>query len=118
MNLQEIKGLGKEREYLNNLKIENVDDLIYHYPFRYEDRRDVKTIEEAYGKEDALLHLSLVNNPSTRYLGRNKNITTVKTTDGKYKIDLTWFNQPYIVNKLKSGENFYVLGKLKAIRVN
>lgn len=117
MNLQEIKGLGpKKREYLNNLKIENIDDLIYHYPFRYEDRRDVKTIEEAYGKEDALLHLSLLNNPSTRYLGWNKNITTVKATDGKYKIDLTWFNQPYIVNKLKSGEKFYVFGKVESYK--
>ncbi len=46
-------------------------------------------------------------------MGRNKNITTVKATDGKYKIDLTWFNQPYIVNKLKSGEKFYVFGKVE-----
>lgn len=114
MKLQDIKGLGpKKKEYLNNLHITSVKDLIYHYPFRYEDRRDPKTIEEAYGKEDALLHLSLLSSPSTRYLGGNKNITTIRATDGKYKIELVWFNQPYILNNFKNVEKVYVFGKVE-----
>lgn len=114
MNLQDIKGLGpKKREYLNNLHITSVKDLIFHYPFRYEDRRDPKTIEEAYGKEDALLHLNLLNSPSTRYLGGKKNITTIRATDGKYKIELVWFNQPYILNNFKNVEKVYVFGKVE-----
>lgn len=114
MKLQDIKGLGpKKREYLNNLHITSVKDLIFHYPFRYEDRRDPKTIEEAYGKEDALLHLNLLNSPSTRYLGGNKNITTIRATDGKYKIELVWFNQSYILNNFKNVEKVYVFGKVE-----
>src|SRR3954451_4170261 len=46
--LRFIKGIGPKRaEQLAAFGLRTVEDLLYHLPFRYEDRRNVKTIREA-----------------------------------------------------------------------
>ena len=43
--VQFVKGVGPKRaEQLATLGLTTVDDLLFHLPFRYEDRRDVRTI--------------------------------------------------------------------------
>ncbi len=117
MNLEEIKGLGpKKREYLKQLDIKNIEDLLKHYPYRYEDRREVKTIKEAYGEEDALLNLEITSKVNTRYLGARKSISSLKATDGNYKIELNWFNQPYIANKYKIGDKVFAFGRIESYK--
>ncbi|WP_300409789.1 ATP-dependent DNA helicase RecG [Lagierella sp.] len=117
MRLDEIRGLGpKKKAYLKLLKIETVEDLLAHYPFRYEDRREVKSIEQAYGQEDALLKLEILNNINTRYIGGRKSISSVKATDGTHKIELNWFNQPYISNNYKVEDWIFAFGKVESYK--
>ena len=52
MDLQDkvsaIKGIGeKKSRLLRNMKIETVEDLLLHFPRKYEDRRHVSYIMEA-----------------------------------------------------------------------
>ena len=52
MNLQDsvanLKGVGKKRvEMLKKLNIETVEDLLYFFPRKYEDRRKPVLISEA-----------------------------------------------------------------------
>ena len=49
MNLSKIKGVGpKTEQALKKLNINNVEDLVTHYPFRYEvlKRSDLETATE------------------------------------------------------------------------
>ena len=42
-SVQYVKGVGPRRaEQLARLGIETVEDLLYHIPFRYQDRREIK----------------------------------------------------------------------------
>ena len=46
--LQYLKGVGPKRaEQLESIGICSVEDLLYHLPFRYEDRRSIKKICDA-----------------------------------------------------------------------
>ena len=52
MDLQDkvsaLKGIGeKKSRLLRNMKIETVEDLLLHFPRKYEDRRHVSYIMEA-----------------------------------------------------------------------
>ena len=51
--IQYLKGVGPKRaEQLESIGIRTVEDLLYHLPFRYEDRRSIKKIcDAALGEE-------------------------------------------------------------------
>ncbi len=43
--LRFLKGIGPKRaEELDKFGLKSVEDLLYHLPFRYEDRRQIKKI--------------------------------------------------------------------------
>src|SRR5437763_6733452 len=53
--VQFMKGVGPRRaEQLARLGISTVEDLLYHIPFRYQDRREIKKIRDiTLGEEGA-----------------------------------------------------------------
>ena len=55
--LRYLKGIGPKRaEQLAAFGLQTVEDLLYHLPFRYEDRRQVKNIDQAIvGQEETFI---------------------------------------------------------------
>ena len=53
--LRYLKGVGPKRgEHLETLGLHTVEDLLYHLPFRYEDRREIQTVRDAQvGREQS-----------------------------------------------------------------
>ncbi|MGH8008406.1 MAG: hypothetical protein ACREQ3_15530, partial [Candidatus Binatia bacterium] len=53
--VQFVKGVGpRKAEQLARLGIATVEDLLYHVPFRYQDRREIKKIRDLIvGEEKA-----------------------------------------------------------------
>ena len=51
-----LKGVGSKRaETLKKLNIETLEDLLYFFPRRYEDRRRIQSIMEAEMNQEVLL---------------------------------------------------------------
>src|SRR6266404_3964997 len=51
--VQYVKGVGPKRaEQLARLGIATVEDLLYHIPFRYQDRREIRKIAQLVGGEE------------------------------------------------------------------
>src|SRR3990167_9694738 len=84
---------------LNRLEIYTVQDLLHHYPHRYDDYRhntiqgQVVTIRNVYTRNRKLIQKA-----------------TISTSSGP--IEVTWFNQSYLAKTLKPGTPIALAGKL------
>ena len=113
MELQKIKGIGpKKKQYLNKLGIYSAMDLIEYYPRDYEDRSKVSNIDDIANGEMGLLRIKTTSPCYISYIRRNMSITKCKATDGENTINITWFNNPYLKNKIKINQIYYIYGRI------
>lgn len=105
--VQYVKGVGPRlAERLSRLGIETVDDLLYHLPARYEDRRDMKKIREVAPGERATVLAEIVACGAA--LGRNRRSRgyNLLLHDGTGLITAKWFHYQgdYLERKFKQGQ--------------
>ena len=113
---QFVKGVGPARQkLLNNLGIRTVEDLIMHFPRRYYDRSNMKSVSELEPGDDATFSV-VVLAKSLRKLGRKRSLLTVAVGDETGRIDLVFFNQPYLRNRFRQGEEIIASGRVNMYR--
>jgi ATP-dependent DNA helicase RecG len=106
-----IKGIGNEMaETLADMHIRTVGDLLEYFPYRYEDYR-LKDLAEVKHDERVTVEGKVHSEPALVYYGRKKNRLTVRMLVGRYLIIVTFFNQPYLKQKITVGETITVTGK-------
>lgn len=106
-----IKGIGEETaEALADMNIFSVEDLLEHYPFRYEDYR-LKDLTEVKHEERLTLEGKVQSEPSLVYYGRKKSRLTIKLLVDHFLIQVIFFNQPYLKNKIQLNDTIQVTGK-------
>ena len=111
MQLQDIKGLGLTTiKYLNELGINNIDDLINYYPFRYEiiENTELKNIKD---KEKIIIGGIIENIPSVFHFNRKLNKMTFHLNTKTFITNVTIFNRAFLKSKLKIGTAVTVIGK-------
>lgn len=110
-SVQYIKGVGpKKKAELNKLGIATVYDLLTYFPRTYEDQSVLTRIADLHAGEIATVSGTIVNlhEQSGR---RGLSILTAFLNDGTGMLQVTWFNQKYLKNKLKIGRRVFVSGK-------
>ncbi|MDP2943508.1 MAG: ATP-dependent DNA helicase RecG, partial [Candidatus Omnitrophota bacterium] len=108
-----VKGVGPARaEILKRLEIETVEDLLYHFPRRYEDRSKFKPISQVKIGEYGTVKGEILTLGGHR-IGKGKSIFKVKVGDETGTIYAVWFNQPYMKNWFKSGDKIILYGKVE-----
>ena len=113
-NLEDIETLTpKEFKNLDSLDILTLKDLLYYFPRAYDDRTNIKKIEELRGNEYVVLKVQFlsITNP---YLPSRVKMTKARATDGTGVIDVVWFQMPYLTESLKIGEEYILIGQVKA----
>ena len=106
-----LPGVGPKRmEPLHDLGIDTIYDLLTHFPFRYEDLqvRDVSTIMD---QEKVTLAGIIVTEPVVHYYGFKKNRISCRMAIGEQVIQVSFFNQPYLKNKLIQHQECIIFGK-------
>ena len=110
--VQVVPKVGpKYKELLEKLNILTVGDLLYHFPFRYDDLSNIKKIADIKSGE----HITIagVLGPVQNIFTRNgKKITKGSIVDSTGTINLLWFNQHYIKNAVFSGKRYYCSGEV------
>ena len=102
-----LNGCGpKKAEALARLGIFTVGELLRHYPRGYQNRGDVRNIDEAVNGETASFVLTVGTQPSTARLRGGKNMTKCRGFDESGSCTLVYFNQPFIKDTLRVGETF------------
>ena len=112
-NIENLENIAvKELKNLESLEIENIKDLLYYFPRAYDDRTNIKKIEELRGNEYVVLKVQFltVSNP---FLPSRVKMTKARATDGTGVIDVVWFQMPYLAKSLKIGEEYILIGQVK-----
>ncbi|TCT16956.1 ATP-dependent DNA helicase RecG [Natranaerovirga pectinivora] len=113
LSISVLKGVGeKTKTYLNKLGIVTIDDLLHNYPRSYESFSKPLKIKDMVLDEMNSIEGSIC--ASINQLAKNKiKITKTKVKDDTGLINIIWFNQLYIKNKLNSSEKFIFKGKVE-----
>ncbi len=108
-----VKGVGPRlAEMLATKRIQTVEDLLYHLPFRYEDRANPRTIAELRPGEMA----SLIGEVRGAALLRTKSLPIFEMTlgSGRSSIKCLWFRGTYLQDKFKAGQTVALFGKVES----
>ncbi len=112
--VQYVKGVGPKRaQQLARLGIHTVEDLLYHLPFRYQDRRELRTIRDlATGEEGATVG-QLVR-MERRFMGRRRRwVLEGVIRDETGFLFLMWYHQHrYFQQKYRVGQRVLLFGKV------
>ena len=101
-----------QKRALNRLRLHTVQDLLYHFPARYERAGDQKTIAGLEPGSDAIVY-GTIRKPATRKTWKSRRpIAEAWLEDGSGKIKLMWFNQPYIAKLIEDGAIVKVSGRV------
>lgn len=112
INIRNLNGIGEKRAQLyQKLGITTVEELLRHYPRAYEDWSRVVPISSAPFGEICCIKATITNPCRTNYI--RKGMTLYKTTasDGASQMKITLFNNKFLAEKLKEGEEFLFFGK-------
>lgn len=108
-----LKGIGeKTAKLFYKLGVYTIKDLIFYYPRNYQSFEEPVKIANAAEGELVTLELFVMSDFKWKKL-RNLTIGTGICSDGNDKISVSYFNVPYLKNKLKSGNSFLFRGKIK-----
>lgn len=108
-----LKGVGPGRaELLNAAGVHTVRDLLWFFPFRYEDRRHPARIADLGRSLDVPVLLR------GRITSANARVSPVKRMrlfeaildDGTGSVKLIWFNQAFLADQIKRGDRLAVFG--------
>ncbi|MBI4086289.1 MAG: ATP-dependent DNA helicase RecG [Candidatus Liptonbacteria bacterium] len=111
--LSEINGIAPR--FLRNfakLNILTVKDLLWHFPFRYEDFSEIIPIAELEPGRHGTIQGVIQSIKIRRSFRRRFVIVEAIIRDESGDIKATWFNQPYLLNVLRPGRWANFSGKI------
>jgi ATP-dependent DNA helicase RecG len=116
-SLQFVKGIGPRiAQNLQDRRITTIEDLLYHLPFRYEDRLRPQAIEELVPGEMA----SLIGEVRGMALLRTRRMPIFEMTVGQglSKVKCMWFHGTYLKDRFKAGQWVALYGKVEPSRTS
>jgi len=111
--IEKIAGIGPiYQKKLKKLKIKTVQDLLFHFPHRYEDFSNIIPISKIKINEICTVSGKIIEIKTIRTWKKRMFITHAIIEDKTGAIKATWFNRPYLTKILKKGDNIFVSGKV------
>ena len=115
MNLHQplsvLPGIGpKSAEKYKKLGIETVEDLLLYFPFRYEDFKSKNVLDLEDG-EKAVVSGLVATPANVQYYGYKRNRLRFTIKQGELVLAVSFFNQPYLAEKIELGQTVAVFGK-------
>ncbi|MBT4349669.1 ATP-dependent DNA helicase RecG [bacterium] len=111
-NIVKLHKIAKEHsKSLAKINIHTIGDLLWHFPHRYDDLTQVKTIADLIEGELSTIAVKIIKIKIARVWKRKLTITEITATDGQENIKAIWFNQRFVSKILKEGDEVYFNGK-------
>ena len=114
--LEQIEGIGpKTSELLAKLNILTIEDLINHYPFRYEVLKRSK-LEEIKDRDKIIIDGIIEGQPTIIYINPKLKKIIFRINTGRNMLNVTIYNQVYLMDSIKSGKFITVIGRYDKIK--
>lgn len=114
MELTRIKGISEKREEdFKKMGITDTEQLIKHYPKRYLDLRNTSSVQNAYHNDFVLTVATVISLPPTYAVHSRTKFVKALCVEGGNTFTAIWFNQPYVLAKLKVGEEYLFYGRVQ-----
>ncbi|HEV2135225.1 MAG TPA: ATP-dependent DNA helicase RecG [Terracidiphilus sp.] len=113
--VQYVRGVGPHiAETLAAKGIQTAGDLLFHLPFRYEDRQNPRSIDELQPGETA----SVIAEVRGSLLMRTRRMPLFELTigQGRRALKCIWFNATYLNGKFQPGQAVAVYGRIEPSR--
>ena len=110
-----VRGVGPQiAPMLAAKNIQTAEDLLYHLPFRYEDRQHPRSLDELKPGETA----SIIAEVRGSLLLRTRRMPLFELTigQGRHALKCIWFHGAYLQGKFQAGQTIAVYGKLEPSR--
>ena len=111
-DIQYVKGVGPTRaEAFYKLSVPSVGALLRYYPRAYEDWSQITPIRDLQAGVQSCIRAAVCHTPTKIRIPGGTMLFKTAVTDGAGLLNLTFFNNKYISNQLKEGEEYLFFGK-------
>jgi ATP-dependent DNA helicase RecG len=110
-----VKGVGPARAAMLEAKgLATVEDLLGYFPFRYEDRSNMKTVAQLAPGEMATVIVEVLSAKVSGFKRRNLGLFETRFTDASRAVLAgKWFHGGYLANVLTPGLKLALYGKVE-----
>lgn len=102
---------------LKSLGLNTIEDLLFYFPFRYEDFSLIKNICELIPGEPVTIRAKVQMIATRRSWRKRKILTEALVDDETGTLQVVWFNQPFISKVLRVGDEVFLSGQLDELRM-
>ncbi len=111
-----LKGMRRDTlPKLKRLGLENVGDLVYHFPHRHNDFAQVRKVSELQAGEEQTAIVNVWEASETR-TGPRRSSTQAVLGDDTGNVRAIWFNQGYLAKSFKPGTKLVLSGRVNVFR--
>jgi len=115
--VRELPGIGEARAgSLERLGLRTVGDLLGYYPRAYEDRRRIATLQDAPEGIPVCVIAMVAEPPQLSRIRQGLELVKARVVDDVGTAVLTFFNQSYVKDVLRTGERYVFYGKVEGPR--
>lgn len=109
-----LQGVGpKNAEALEKLGMQTLGDMLHYYPRRYEDYSQMKPIQSLMYNDVVTVLGSIQSVTNKPMRGGKLNLIEVILSDGTGALRISFFNQPWLLNRFKKDDMISVSGKVE-----
>ena len=113
LDLASLPGVAATTQRkLGKLGLSTVRDVFEHRPRRYETAADEVSIAALREGEEVVVTGQVLNVEKRPMRGRRRTRIVARVDDGTAAVSVTWFNQPWLADRLKPGTEVRLRGKL------
>ena len=115
-DISTLRGVGaRNLEKLQRLGIRTIEDALYHLPFRYEDRRQLKAVNELVTGQQEVFFATVLASGEIQTSRNRKKIYEVIVGDDTGRVALKWFRyrKPWLQKRFPVGQKAIFIGEVK-----
>lgn len=115
-SIQIIKGIGpKKAKFFQKLGLNTIEDLLNYFPRGYKDKSLITKIRDLRPEESYTVKVCIGGKAREDRIRNKLIITKLMVYDDTGKLNVVWFNNRFIKNALKEGDEILMYGKVKRI---